>query len=286
MASPHRTRQGGGDCSGVAPGMSPVDRRPASSAIIASLARVEGRKLVGHRIFLAGVAIALLGSGLFVRASLTRPGITWADDGWTVGVGVMMLAILTMVAANLAALRDRREHAEEQHSMLPVPASTRTWGLLTAMLWPAAVAALLFAGVVGFAASKGIVVDDIEIVHLVEGVCAVLMLGATGIAIAAWLSSPFVAPMLGWALFLITPDDVPRRWQSLTVFVGARSTDLALWHLTYLLGLTALVALVAVGRSSRLRSLLLPGIIATGVVVSSGIVLLMRSCPLEGTCLF
>ena len=89
-------------------GMSAIDRRPATSAIIASLARVEGRKLVTDRIFLAGVAIALLGSGLFVRASLTQPGTTWDDDGWTVGVGVMILAILTMVAANQAALKRSR----------------------------------------------------------------------------------------------------------------------------------------------------------------------------------
>jgi hypothetical protein len=268
------------------PRMSAADRRPATSAIIASLARVEGRKLVTHRIFLAGVAIALLGSGLFVRASLTQPGTTWDDDGWTVGVGVMLLAILTMVAANQAALRDRRSHAEEQHSMLPVAATTRTWGLLTAMLWPAAVATVLFAGVVGFAAAKGIVIDHIEVVQLIEGVCDVLLLGAAGVAIAAWFPNPFVAPMVGWALFLVTPDDVPRSWHSLTPFVAARSTELARWHLTYLVGLTAIFVLVAVGRSSRLRSLLLPCIIATGIVASSAIVLLMRACPLEGTCLF
>ena len=170
--------------------------------------------------------------------------------------------------------------------MLPVPTSTRTWGLLTAMLWPAAVATVLFAVVVGFAATKGVIIDGIEVLQLVGGVCAVLLLGATGIAIAAWLPNPFVAPMLGWALFLVTPDDVPRSWHSLTLFVGARSTELARWHLTYLGGLTAIIALVAAGRRSRLRSLLLPGIIATAVVVSSGIVLLMRACPLEGTCLF
>lgn len=242
--------------------------------------------MVTHRIFLAGVALALLGSALFVRASLTQPGTTWEDDGWTVGVGVMLLAILTMVAANQAALRDRRSHAEEQHSLLPVPMSTRTWGLLTAMLWPAAVATVLFAGVVGFAAAKGIAINGIEVVQLIEGVCAVLLLGATGIAIGAWFPSPFIAPMVGWALFLVTPDDVPRSWNSLTPFVGARSTELARWHLTYLVGLTAIIALAAVGRSSRFRSLLLPGIIATAVVVSSGIVLLMRACPFEGACLF
>jgi hypothetical protein len=266
--------------------MSAASRRPATSAIIASLARVEGRKLVTHRIFLAGVAIALLGSAIFVRASLIRPGVTWEDDGWTVGVGVMLLAILTMVAANQAALRDRRSHAQEQHSMLPVPASTRAWGLLTAMLWPGAVAMVLFAGVVGFAAAKGIIIDSIEVLQLVEGVCDVLLLGATGIAIAAWLPSPFIAPMVGWALFLVTPDDVPRSWHSLTPFVGARSMELAEWHLTYLVGLTAIIALVAVGRRSRLRSLLLPGIIATAVVVSSGIVLITGACPFEGACLF
>ena len=283
---PAASRQAGRErAASVGWGMMEGARKPPTAAIIASLAGVEGRKLVGHPFFLGGVAFALIGSGRFVRASLARPGVTWDHDGWTVAVGFFLLGISTMVAANHAALRDRREHAEEQHSMLPVGAPTRTMGLLAAMLWPVTIAAVLLAAVVGFAASKGIVVDDVEVVHLVEGISTILMLGAMGIAIAAWLPSPFVTPVLGWTLFLVTPGNVPQSWHSLAPFARMRSTELAMLHLTYLGGLTAIFALIALARSSRFRSLLLPVVIATAIVIASGTILLVRACSPDGTCL-
>lgn len=261
-----------------------VQASPASG-VVAALARVEGRRLIGHPFFLAGVALALIGSGIFVRAGLTQSQVSFHDEGWTVSVGFLFLAILTMLGANHAALRDRREHTQEQHATLPVEAPTKTGGLLTAMLWPAAVATVLLTAIAGFAAARGTFVGSLEVVLLVERVCDVLMLGALGIAIAAWLPNPFVVPLVGWAMLFVTPGEHPESWHGIAPFTDLRSTELAAWHLTYLVGLTAIFALVALARSSRIRSLLVPGIIAVGIVATSAVILLARACPTQGPCL-
>jgi len=263
-------------------------RVPASSisGVVVSLARVEGRRSLVHPFFLAGLGFALIGSGLFIRASLTRSQVTWGDQGWTVSVGFAVLAILTMMGANHAALRDRRERTEEQHSMLPAGAPARTVGLLTAMLWPAVVTAMLLAGVAGFAAARGILIGGVEAVHLLERVVDVLTFGALGIAIAAWLPSPFVVPLVGWAMFLFTPSERPASWHAIAPFVNLRSSELAMWHVAYLIGLTAIFASVALARSSaRLPSVLASGVIGIGIVATSAVILLTSACPAHGPCL-
>jgi hypothetical protein len=251
---------------------------PRSSSIVASIGRVEGRRLIAHPIFLAGVTFALLGSASFVRATLTRSDITWDEDAWTVSVGFMLLGVLTMVAANHAALRDRREHTREQHSTLPVGLPTRTGGLLAALLWPTVVAVTLLAVV------QQVHITEVESVHLLEGICAISLLGALGVAMAAWLPNPFVAPVVAWAIFLIAPGEVPQRWHSLTLLVGMQTTELALWHLAYLAGLAALFGVVAVAKTGRSRPLLVAGLLAAGFVMASGTILLTGSCPSDGTC--
>jgi uncharacterized MAPEG superfamily protein len=259
--------------------------RSSVPRVVVALARVEGRKVIGNPAFLAGVAFAIIGSGVFVKASLAPSGVSWDDEGWTVFVGFVLLGVLTMVAANHATLRDRREHTEEQHGTLPVGARARTGGLLAAMLWPAVVAAVLLVGVVGVAATRGIVADGAEALQLTERVYAIVMLGSLGIAIASWIPSPFVAPLVAWALLFLTPGEAARSWHSLTPFASMRAAELATWHLTYLVGLTAIFATVALARSGKVRSLLLPGAVAIAVAVTSGVILLTRACPVDGACL-
>ncbi|MGH7349218.1 MAG: hypothetical protein ACREI6_04325, partial [Candidatus Rokuibacteriota bacterium] len=73
---------------------------------VAALVRLEGWKLVRHSVFLAGVGLALLGSAVFVAATVRLPDASWSEDGWTAFVGFGLLGLLTMVATSFAALRD------------------------------------------------------------------------------------------------------------------------------------------------------------------------------------
>ena len=250
------------------------------------LAWVEATKLIRHPAFLAGVGFVLIGSAMFIEQLFTSPFASVNEDGWTVSVAVGVLAILTMVAANLAALRDRRDDTVEQHMTLPVTMSTRTGALLAATAGPATVAVLLLVAVVGFAATR-VPVSVVDQVHLAERLVTVVMLGALGVALARWLPSPFVAPVLGWGLFLITPGDPPHAWQVLMPFAGLRDVGLAWWHLGYLASITALFAVVALARSSRSRWLAAGGVVGATAVIGSAAVLLSRACPSDtGVCWF
>ncbi len=76
--------------------------------VVGALARLEGRKLIRHPIFLAGVGFALLGGAIFVAEAVREPAVSWEEDGWTVFIGFGLLGLLTMLAASYVALRDRR----------------------------------------------------------------------------------------------------------------------------------------------------------------------------------
>jgi hypothetical protein len=247
--------------------------------VVAALSRVEGWQLVSHPIVLVGVGIALLGCATFVKAIATRSAISWNEDGWAASVGVLLLGVFTMVATNLAALRDKREHTADQHATLPVRAPFRTSGLLLATLWPAGVAALILAGIAVFAAISHLPPNATELVLLVERVVTTVLLGAIGIALAAWVPSPFVAPVVAWFLLFVTPGEDPAAWHSLVPWETLNATDLAAWHLVYLCGLTAAVALIALAKTGTLRALALPAIVSIAVVAGSGAVMLRSFCP-------
>ena len=250
----------------------------------AALATLEGRKLVRHPVCLAGVVFAVVGTAMFVRATLARSFVAWGDDGWTVHVGFLLLAILTMVATNLAALRDRREETVQQHETLPLARSARTYGLLAGILWPAVLSAALLGVVLIYAAS---VTDlgDRGLILLPDQLATVLALGALGVALARWLPNPFVAPVVAWALVFVAPGDTPARWHVLLPLVTPSSVAMLAWHIVYLAGLGFSFAALALSRRSRRA----PGVadgrprrIARGVVAGvpdPGV------CPAEGHCL-
>jgi hypothetical protein len=261
--------------------------RTNARAPLRPLARVEAEKLMRHPAFLVGVGFVLVGIAMFVRAILTSSDSTWNEDGWTVGVAVAVLAILTMVAANLAALRDRRDDTVEQHMTLPVAQSTRTGAMIAATAGPATVVVLLLAGVVGFAISRVPALTAAEQVHLVERLVAVVMLGTLGVALAGWLPSAFVAPVLAWGLLLVAPGDPPKTWQVLTPWASLGDAELAMWHLGYLVGLTVVFAVAALARPSRSRWLVVAGVVGSSTVIGAAAVLLTRACPSRtGVCWF
>jgi hypothetical protein len=264
--------------------MSATAGAPIAWAPIRALARVEGRKLLRSPAFLAGAAFLVLGSAFYVRASLVDPTATWNDDGWTVGAGALFLAILTMVATNHAALRDRREDTDEQHASLPIGRPTRIGGLLVATAWPAALVTVMLISITAYAATRG-PVTAMDNVHLVEGPVVILTMGALGLALATWIPSSFVAPVVAWGLFLIAPGDGAAAWHALTPFASASDVGLALWHLGYLAGLAVLLGVVALSRASQVRWVVAAGAVGLAVVIVPAAVLLMRACPGDGPCL-
>jgi hypothetical protein len=250
-----------------------------------SLARVEGRHIVRHPLFGVGLSFVLVGIVVFVRTATSETRITWDDDAWMVAVGFYMLAIFVMITTNLAALRDRREHTTEQLRAAPLGQSARTAGLITSVAWPAAVAFVLFAGTVAFAATETTLTSS-DRVHLLAVVVMVGLLGVLGVTLAVWIPTPFVAPLVAWGTMLIVPNESTHGWQALSILVDLNDVGLALWHVAYLVGLTGLCATAALARSGWSRGLVVFFGVVVAIAGTSAWVLVTSACPSGGACRF
>ena len=253
--------------------------------IVATVAGFDGRRLIRHPLYIVGACISLLGIFMFVRTTNSDHRITWDDDAWTVSAGFIILAMFTMIATNLAALRDRREHTVEQHATLPVAAAQRTGGLLAATLLPATVVVVLLGAVAGFGATQ-VHLTATDRVHLVAQVVIVVMLGVFGVALAVWWPNPFVAPVAAWAVVFLSPSEPSHAWQVLAPLTGLRDAGLSAWHVAYQIGLTALFATAAIARVARRRTILVGAVAGFALVIPSAILLLARACPFTNRCLF
>jgi hypothetical protein len=255
----------------------------STSASVGALARADGKKLLAHPAFLTGMVMAVGGSLAFVLEMGSGPA-TWDEDGWTAYIGVVMLGIFTLVATNLTASRDRRAQATEQHAALPALPATRTWGFLTAALWPAAAAAVLVTGVTAIGLARGTTPQAVELAGLAGAVGAVLLLGVIGVTLAVWIPRTFVAVFVAFALFFVSPGEPPRAWHALAPFETFDSTWLAWWHVAYLAGLGGLFAALAVGREDRRPTVVVLGVVSLVTVVTSAVVMLDAACE-GGVCL-
>jgi len=108
--------------------------QPAELGVVRALARIEGRRLLRSPLVLVGAGLmllALFGDGPWV-ASIDS---TAADAPFM----SLLVAAMTLVASNLAALRGRRSGADELFAAAPAQPRSRTGAHLLAVLWPAVV---------------------------------------------------------------------------------------------------------------------------------------------------
>jgi hypothetical protein len=106
--------------------------RVALPADVTALGRVEGRELLRHPVFLVGalLSVALMHAGWH--------GVYGDERGRAMllsGYGLLPLAAATAIAANLAALRSRRDGTDELYRALPRPRASRVGGQLVGLLW-------------------------------------------------------------------------------------------------------------------------------------------------------
>ena len=185
-----------------------------------ALARVEARCLLRHPVFLVGVLLT---------AVIVVPSA--GSDGQSklfvlLGGGVLPLAAGTFIAANLAALRSRRDGTDELFGALPRRGISRTAAQLLAVAVAAPVALILLGAMfVALGAPDGLVVGFDGLRHvpapveLAQGPLLVVFLGAAGIALARLAPSVVVAPL---ALVGLLALEVP-----VTVWQAARQPALA-----------------------------------------------------------
>jgi hypothetical protein len=192
--------------------------------VLVPLARAEARRLLLH---------PLVGLGLALSALLTWSVASLDSSGaylLLMGVGAMPLALGTMLAANAAALRSRRDDADELYVTLPVPASVRTVALLAAVAVAAlAAAALLVVQATVLGAWDGLTITLSGQLHtpgaadLVQAPLLVLACGALGVALARLVPTIALAPLLAVITMALTvplvawSSQAPLRWLFLPV---------------------------------------------------------------------
>jgi hypothetical protein len=254
------------------------------SPVVRALARFEGRRLLSSPLFLVGLGLVAFGSGVFVWAAITDPLASWTDDGWTAHSGFLISTIFTMLAVNRAALRDRRGHTVDQHGALPVEMPTRLTGLLSATAWPASILTSFVAMVVGFAALRfGVEIASTSL-QLIHHWILVMTLSAFGLALAAWLPNPFVAPIVAFGLYTIHPGEVPAAWQAIWPFADIDIIALAGWHVVYLAGLTLLLAALGQIRFAVGRRQIVTLLVGLLLAVGSLSIVMSQVCPRPGAC--
>lgn len=255
---------------------------------LAALARIEGRRLLGHPVFLLGVALTLL---FFNDAG---DGATMESFGD--GFAYLPMASGTLIAANLGALRSRRDRTEELYESLPRPRSARVAGQLLALLWTLPVsAALLVAALIDDSLVDSTLGNQFSpgADQLAQGPLMVLAFGAIGIVLARIAPSaiagavmfvgliatamPNVAPGGSWGAWLL-PSTTNLIHDVFSVSCDRAATQpgcqqfvllqysISL-HLVYVAGLTLLLAAGAlIDRRRRLVLAALPVcVVALGV---------------------
>ncbi|MBW3663400.1 MAG: hypothetical protein KY469_09905 [Actinobacteria bacterium] len=260
---------------------------------VLALARVETWRLVRHPAFLVApllIAYGAVGVGTDSPDAMLRT--LGAVFLW--GFGYMGLGLGAMIAANLVASRDRRDDAVEMLAAHPLDARDRTLAQVLAVTGPAAVAlgisAVLAVVVRPWTAAAQLTYEldpqtaslGRALVFLLQGAAIVALLGVVGVLLARWVPTVAGALLAAVGVFMLQApavwSDAAARWLApLATYrdPGAEPAAVMVWHVIYLLALTALAAFLALrrhGSSRRLRGAL--GIAAACVIAAGTVQLL------------
>lgn len=237
---------------------------PVARATLA-LARVEAVRLLRHPVvLLAYLAMAVYWVLPFVTGEpWTRFPVLHEKDRDTQGVA-LLVGLAALIAGNLAVLRARRHGTEESYGVLVLPRWARTAGHVLAgvpLALLAGVAAAAHVGVLAAARGAAGQVDPWEVATVPA---VVLLLGALGVLVGRLVPSVAAVPLAIVAVYTaevfafdffqrISTEDSRLSWLGLRAGTDpsteAMPADLlsrpAGEHVVYLVGLTLVVALVA-----------------------------------------
>lgn len=259
--------------------------RSVSARPVLSLARAEGRRLLIHPVFLAGVAFSLLGNPLLTGVSFD-PRVQ--SRTLLTGLGLLPLAAGTLLAVNLAALRGRRYQTEELYASAPVTSGARTAAHLLSVASAVATGIVLVAAAAVFVQASGGAEAALDRNHrvlsfdLMQGPAVVMVLGVLGVLLARWLPSQVVGPLAILLIVSFAPaviqwpwGEAPGRWLApLPVAFSEKLAEPAAtmgWHLLYLTGLAVLLGSAAVLRHGRNRGLGIWMAVGLTVATAAGI---------------
>ena len=175
-----------------------VSRRAVpGTPLLLALCRVEARRLVTHPVFLVALALGVV---MFVTANAAGDGGYWM----VTGPGQITLALGTLVAANLAALRSRGAGAGELLEPLVLGERAVTAAQLGAVAAAVGVAGLLVGVELAYTELSDAAAGETRpsALALLAGPVSVSACGALGLALARWAPSAALAVIAVPALFV------------------------------------------------------------------------------------
>lgn len=203
-------------------------------SVLRPLALVEARRLLLHPL----TAIGLVLSALFVyqMADQTVGGSYMV----LMGAAVYPLACTTMIAANAATLRSRRDRTAELYGTLPAPRTVHTLALALALLAPTVLGVLAIAvTATWYGAWDGVPYDLLEQTirpdpaDLAAGPLGILALGALGICLGRWVptvaASVFTVVALTVASIPLVTWNVDSPWRWAAPFVNSAESANGGW---------------------------------------------------------
>lgn len=286
VALPLATRSGGGFA-------------VAARAALA-LGRIEGRRLLRHPAYLAGIAL----SAVFLLVISDVVGNN-GDIPYIVvtSVGLYPVAAGTFLATFTACVRSRRHATDELYDSAGSSPRVRTGGHLVAVLWGAAgAAALLAVAAVRHQLWDGVLVHTTtgirpvvpSMLELANGPAYTILLGVLAVVVARWVPSLLALPLAAFALLFhfvtgswgiggtarwflpLVNHERAARWVQLSEGSGysiVERFDVASlsWHVGYLLALAGLLAVLALSRQGAERRLVAVGGVALAATVVTGL---------------
>jgi hypothetical protein len=189
--------------------------------VVWALARVEAWKTLRHPAYVAAFGVSLLLTG--------GMGSEFRIEIFVLGLGIA-LVLGTLFAANLNALRSRRDGTDELFGSAPAPLAARTAAHLTTVWLGPVVASCAWVVLVALLALlvSERFPDDFDLALLAQGPLAVAAIGSLGVMTARWI--PHV---VGGAIVLALHMFTPLLW-GLPWVVDDTDPSTYLWHLTYL----------------------------------------------------
>jgi hypothetical protein len=237
----------------------------------------EGRRIVLHPLFLAGLALFAVALYTTAHGRGARGAFELVTD-----VPTFFHGVLTYFAAHLVASRDRRAHSGELLAAAPTPASGRVAALCVAALVPAAVCAGYVLTLHAWNLARDVYVVAPSAWHLAHGPLTLLGAALLGTMVARLTAVPgapllVMVAMVAACMWLderpllqtLSPFTTWPVWAADEAWAGLHPGS-APWHVGYLASLCAMAATGAFLREAhhRLRVLGIGGVCTAAAVVT------------------
>jgi hypothetical protein len=259
----------------------------SARAVAMALGRVEGRQFTNSAWFAAGIAFCILMILLFGFVWAGENGGTWQEFVELLPWFAHPMIGMVVLAAYRATTRAARDGAEELFDTCPAAPDTRTAGFLLSAAVPVATLGVFLAVLATAVALRAPLLQGTLGADSAARVLGVLVLGAGGVALGValgrWvrfgLAPVITVVLIGFFATAVINGSVPHDWKPLGQLSTAPPVNSlspvfadkpAFWHLLWLIGLTALVGVVALARHRRDRTVAMAAAATVVVLLAAG----------------